>query len=200
MAKEKAEQVKPTTAESADLFTDISKLRLDQSFLETGGAKKILSTVPVRKPHPQHFIRVHPDAAYREPFAVIELKEDRERYLVTPTIAAALPAEIVSEMLFTAINRQKVVFLWPVRMPAADGRTNEWHRSAMEHAERAMTEWIRVQANMDLGAYEATSAPGKLSEPEWPDYPFNDLVRIAFRERIIASFDHAVLKRLRGEC
>jgi hypothetical protein len=70
----------------------------------------------------------------------------------------------------------------------------------MEHAERAMTEWIRVQANMDLGAYEATSAPAKLPDPEWPDYAFNDLVRIAFRERIIASFDHPVLKRLRGEC
>jgi hypothetical protein len=120
---------------------------------------------------------------------------------VAPPIAAALPAEIVSEMLYAAITRQKVVFLWPVRMPASDGRVNEWHRSAMEHAERAMTQWIRVVANMDLGAYEAISAPGKLPDPEWPaDYTFNDFLRIGFRERLISKFDHPVLKKLRGEC
>ena len=153
--------------------------------------------MPVRKLHPQHFIRVHADPAFHQAFAVIELKEDRERYLVTPSIAAALPAEIVSEMLFTAITRQKVIFLWPVRMPAADGRSNEWHRSAMEHAERAMQAWIRVIANMELGAYEAIEAPGNLPEPEWPtDYSFDDLLRIGFRDRIISGFDHPVLKRI----
>jgi hypothetical protein len=193
----KVEPIRPI--ETVD-ESNLSALRLDQSFLENGGARKILSTVPVRKPHPQHFIRVHPDPDFRQPFAVIELKEDRERYLVTPSIAAALPAETVSEMLFTATTRQKVIFLWPVRMPAADGRVIEWHRSAMEHAERAMTRWIRVITNMDLGAYEAIEAPGNLPDPEWPDYTFDDLLRIGFRERIISGFDHPVLKRLRGEC
>jgi hypothetical protein len=180
---------------------NLSALRLSQDFLTSGAAKKILSTVPVRKPHPQHFVRVHPDPSFRQPFAVIELKEDRERYLVTPAIAAALPAEIATEMLFTAITRQQVIFLWPVRLPAADGRTNQWHVSGMELAERAMRAWIRVTANMSLGAYEAIEAPANLSEPEWPtDHDFNDLLRIGFRGRIISGFDHPVLKRLRGEC
>jgi hypothetical protein len=196
----KIEVVKPMAAEAVD-ESNLSAYRLSQDFLESGGAKKVLSTVPVRKPHPQHFIRVHPEPAFRQPFAMIELKEDREHYLVAPPIAAALPAEIVSIMLFTAITRQKVIFLWPVRLPAADGRSNEWHRSAMEHAERAMqAPWIRVIANMGLGAYEAIEAPGNLPEPEWPDCSFDDLLRIGFRDRIIKSFDHAVLKRLRGEC
>ena len=42
---------------------DLSKLRLTQDFVETGGVKKLLTTVPVRKPAPQDFIRVHPDRA-----------------------------------------------------------------------------------------------------------------------------------------
>jgi hypothetical protein len=193
-------QIAAVEKNTLDLF-NLSALRLDQTFLETGGAKKVLSTVPVRKPHPQHFIRVHPDALFRKPFAVIELKEDRELYLVMPSIAAQLPAEITTVMLFTAITRQKILFLWPVRLPASDGRVNEWHRSAMEHAERAMQTWIRVVANMDLGAYEILEAPGNLPDPEWPaDHSFDDLLRIGFRERIIDGFDHAVLKRLRGEC
>jgi hypothetical protein len=143
---------------------------------------------------------VHPDAAFREAFAVIELKDDRERYLITPEIAAALPTEIVMEMFYTAINRQRVVFLWPVRLPAADGRINEWHRSAQEAAERARDHWIRVVANMGLGAYEIMEAPGNYPDPEWPKYTFHELLRIGFRDRIINSFDHPVLKRLRGEC
>ena len=98
-------------------FPDLSKLRLTQEFLETAGAKKILTTVPVRKPRLQDFVQVHPDPKFREAFAVIELKDDRERYLIMPEIAAALPAEIVTEMLYTAINRQRVVSLWPVRLP-----------------------------------------------------------------------------------
>jgi hypothetical protein len=196
-----APQEKPqSSVENPDQFPDLSKLRLSQEFLETAGAKKILSTVPVRKPRAQDFVRVHPAPEFREPFAVIELKDDRERYLITPEIAAALPAEIVTEMLYTAINRQRVVFLWPVRLPASDGRVLEWHRSGQEAAEHAMHHWIRVVANMSLGAYEIIEAPGKLPDPEYPDYSFHELLRIAFRDRIISSFDHPVLKRLRGEC
>jgi hypothetical protein len=36
---------------------DLSKLRLDQSFTETAGVKKLLTTVPVRKPSPQDYVR-----------------------------------------------------------------------------------------------------------------------------------------------
>jgi hypothetical protein len=187
-------------ADTSDQFPDISKLRLSQEFLETAGAKKILTTVPVRKPRSQDFVRVHPDVKFREAFAVIELKDDRERYLIMPEIAAALPTEIATEMLYTAINRQRVVFLWPVRLPSSDGRILEWHRSAQEAAERAMHYWIRVTSNLNLGAYEIIQAPGTMPEPEWPEYSFQDLLRIGFRDRIISSFDHPVLKRLRGEC
>src|SRR5262249_56358847 len=43
-----------------------TNLRLSQSFVETAGVKKLLTTVPVRKPSRQDFVRVHPDPAYRE--------------------------------------------------------------------------------------------------------------------------------------
>jgi hypothetical protein len=186
--------------ESTDPFPELGKLRLSQAFLETAGAKKVLTTVPVRKPKKQDFVRVHPDPAFREPFAIIELQDDNERYLVVAEIAIALPTEVVIEMLYTTINRQKVVSLWPVRLPTSDGRVLEWHRSAQEAAERAMQRWIRVTANLSLGAYEITEAPATIPEPEWPQYTFQELLRIGFRDRVIGSFDHPVLKRLRGEC
>jgi hypothetical protein len=61
---------------------DLSKLRVSQNFLETTSVKKLLTTVPIRKPGAQDFIRVHPSPKYRETFAFLELKEDREVYIV----------------------------------------------------------------------------------------------------------------------
>lgn len=182
-----------------DIFDDISQLRLDQNFTESAGVKKLLTSVPVRKPSPQDFVRVHPDAGYRENIAVIELKDDREVYLVPPVVANDLPGEFKMVSLYTAINRQGVVFLWPVPLPAADGRVIEWHRSLNEAAERAMTRWIRVKANMALGAYEMFEAASSIPDPKWPAVTFPEFLRIAFKHRLVTDLDHPVVKRLRGE-
>ena len=67
-------------AVSDDPF-DLAKLRVSQDFLETTNVKKLLTTVPIRKPSSQDFVRVHPSPAYRETLAFIELKDDREIYI-----------------------------------------------------------------------------------------------------------------------
>ena len=37
----------------------------------------------------------------------------------------------------------------------------------------------------------------KLPEPEWPtDKTFNDILRIAFKDRLIETVDHPVIQRL----
>src|ERR1017187_1788526 len=124
-------------------------LRLSQSFAGSVGVKKLLTTVPVRKPNRQDFVRVHSDPRYRlTPIATIEVKEDREVYLVTPDMAQALPGEFSTVTLFTTINRQGTLHLWPVKLPTPEGRQNEWHRSGAEAAERAMQKWVRVTASM----------------------------------------------------
>src|SRR5262245_9742881 len=118
---------------------DLRKLRLDQSFAETVGVKKLLRTVPVRKPNSQDFIRVHPDPNYRGNFSIVDLRDEREIYLVTQAMMPELMGECIGATLFTCINRQGVVRIWPVKQPGPDGKINEWHRSAAEAAELAMT-------------------------------------------------------------
>ena len=178
---------------------DPAALRLDQSFADTVGVKRHLMTVPVRKPNRQDFVRVHPDLEYRlTPAAIIEIKEDREVYLVTRNMAQDLPGEFAPATLFTTINRQGVLHLWPVKLPGPDGKHNEWHRSAAEGAELAMKRWIRLTANMSLGAYEVFEATGDLAEPEWPEFPFQEILEIAFRDRIVDRADHPLVQRLRG--
>jgi hypothetical protein len=174
-------------------------LRLDQSYADTVGVKKLLTTAPVRKPNRQEFVRVHPDPRYRlTPAATIEVKEDREVYLVTPNMAQVLPGEFATVTLFTTINRQGTLHLWPVKLPNPDGRQNEWHRSAAEAAERAMKRWVRVTASMSLGAYEIFEASGDLPEPVWPDFSFQEMLKIAFRDRVVDRDDHPLVQRLQG--
>lgn len=176
-------------------------LRLPQNFAETVGVKKLLLTVPVRKPNKQDFVRVHPDENYRmSPAAILELKEDRETYLVTPDMAVQLPGEFTPAVLYTAINRQGVLFVWPVKLPEeGQKRVLEWHRSAGEAAELAMRRWVRMTANMSLGAYEVFTAAGHLGDPEWPQLSFPEILKIAFRDRLIDREDHPVILQLRGD-
>jgi hypothetical protein len=180
-------------------FDNLSALRLDQSFADKVGVKKILTTVPVRKPNRQDFVRVHPDPAFRlTPAAIIELKEDREVYLVPPGMAQQLPGEFSITTLFLTINRQNVIHLWPVKLPGPDGKHNEWHRSAAEAAEQAMGQWVKISANMSLGAYEIFEAFGDLPDPVWPEISFEEILKIAFRQRFVDSADHPLVQRLRG--
>jgi hypothetical protein len=187
-----------TQKQKTDPF-DPARLRLSQDFAATVGVKKALITVPVRKPSKQEFVRVHPDQAYRLETAVLELKEERETYLVEPSLWPELPSELTPKVLFTTMNRQGVLTLWPVRMPGEDGRLDEWNTSALEAAEMARERWVRVVANMGLGAYEVYEATGNLPEPSWPELGFPEILKVAFKGRYIADFDHPVIRRLRGE-
>jgi hypothetical protein len=178
---------------------DPASLRLDQSFADTVRTKKLLTTVPVRKPNRQDYVRVHPEPAYRlTPAAIIEVSDDREIYLVTPQMAQVLPGEYSLVTLHLAVNRQGVPFLWPVKLPGSDGKHNEWNRSAAEAAERAMAKWVRIASNMSLRAYETFEAIGDIPEPIWPELVFEEILKIAFRERLVDRPDHPLVQRLQG--
>jgi hypothetical protein len=181
-----------TSTAAYDPFDPVN-LRLDQNFLKMAGAKKLLTTVPVRRPNKQDYIRVHPAEEYRMPVALIEFKEDSEIFMVTPSMAERLVGEWFPAMIYAAINRQGVVFLWPVRLPGDDGKIMDWHRTAHDAANRATTSWVRVVA------YVTIEGPKNIPDPEWPDLlPLRELLRIAFRERLVDSLLHPAVKRLQG--
>jgi hypothetical protein len=195
------DQVIPSPERSANPFAefDPSELRIDQSFLNRAAAKKLLTTIPVRKPKKQDFVRVHPDEKYRLPAFLIELEEDREVYLVKPGFSAQLgESDYFAATLYLCINRQKVVSFWPVKLPKPDGRQLNWHTSMQEAAEKAIKKWVKVAANMDLGAYEISEAEGVFPEPEWPEQSMSELLSIAFKGRIIGDSEHPVILKLRG--
>jgi hypothetical protein len=190
----------PPKATATDWFADLNAIRLSQDFGTTLGVKKALLTVPIRKPAKEWFVRTHPNL--RVQTNVIELKEDREIYLVAPPLWAELKGESTfgPRALYGAMNRQGVLFVWSIRLPDEDERIDEWNRSALEAAGMAEAQWVRVASNMELGAYDVFHSSADWPEPAWPDLPFNEILRVAFKGgRIIETLEHPALKRLRGE-
>jgi hypothetical protein len=189
------------TGSAHDDQFDLDSLRLPQDFSASTGIKKILNTVPIRRPDHQEFIRVHPDPDWRLQTFVLEVKAQRQTYLIHPSLRDGLLArhEVVPKVLFTTITRQGVLLLWPIRLPDRDGRLDTWNQSALEAIEPAKTHWVRVVPNHDLRGYEVFQATNLSDDPTWPAISFEELVKIACKNRFIDSWDHPVLRQLRGD-
>ena len=178
---------------------DLASMRLSQDFAPAIGVKKKITTVPVRKPNRQEFVRVHPDSMYRLDTAVVELKAERETYVVAQSLWPEVHGELIPKRLLLTMTRQNVLILWPIRLPGEDGRIDQWNQSAMIASERAIQCWVRVASARPLGAYELFEAPADLPDPEWPEISFQEIFDIAFRGYQIDDINHPVLKQLRGE-
>lgn len=178
---------------------DLSKLRLTQNFGDSVGVKKLLNTVPVRKPLKTEFFRVHPDSNRSINFGFIEIKEEGQLFLVSDSLQGELAQDMVAKTIYQCTTRNGVSFLYPVKLPDEEGRLDSWNQSAREAVDIAKDAWIRLVSNRHLGAYEILQATGTLSEPDWPSQSFEELLTIAFKGRIIDTVDHPVIRKLRGE-
>jgi hypothetical protein len=178
---------------------DPERLRLTGT--PVAGTKKVQLTIQPRRPDRSWFVRAHPDPAYRLVTNVIELKEDRESYLVEPALWPALATEATlrQKLLTLAVNRQGTLFIWEANVPNEEGQRDEWARTGLEAVERATKAWVRVVANMSAGGYDLVEAAGALGEPEWPTMTLREVLAIAYKGRFIDTLEHPVLRRLRGE-
>lgn len=176
---------------------ELSAVRLSQDYGSMTKTAKLLTHVPVKRPPKHQFFRVHPDAEFRLEAMVIELDGD-ETYLLHPTVAGLFPDLARPVRLHLYVTRAGVTGLWPVKLPPNDGKTNSWHQSAAEAAEFAMTRWIRLVANRDMGCYEVIAATGMVVDPTWPDKSMSELINKAFSQRYVDSEDHPLVKELLG--
>src|SRR6266540_1890662 len=90
MSNDHSDPLLASAPSPADDPFNVEELWLSQDFATSVGVKKLVTTVPTRKPHSQEFFRVHPDPAYRLETVTLELKEEREVYLVDRTLWAEL--------------------------------------------------------------------------------------------------------------
>jgi hypothetical protein len=178
---------------------DLEALKVSQDYADGLGVEQAVTDVPVSKPLKSQWVRTHPDEAYRIETYILELEEEREIYLVAPSLHAALKTEptVSRRLLISTITKLGRLFIWPIKLPASDGKSNIWNETALEAARRASSSWVRIAADMAFGTYRVWEAKAALGDPKWPSLSFKEILKIAFQERRISSLDHPVVKRLR---
>jgi len=188
----------PVTQAAASSSINIDALRISTNFGERFAVKKLLVTVPVRKPSKSVFFRVREGKIWEFLAYILENKELGETYLLTQDVAAIVPESARPVRLYSAIDRRGNPMLIPLPLPGEDGRRNNWHDSLAQAIERAKVKWVRVIANMSAGANDVLESQAALGDPEWTEHTMNQLVEIAFRGKIVSSIDHPAIQELLG--
>ena len=176
---------------------DLQGLALSQDYTSMASVKKAILKVPIQKPPAQTWFQINADPAWQIRVPVIELKEDREHYIVAADMRDELLGEWIPKLLTGTITKQGTVMFWPIRLPGPDGKLDTWNESALEIVRSYAGRWIRMQSNRESGAYDVIEPVSELPPPEWPADP-QALLKIAFRGRIITSTDHPIVRQLRG--
>ena len=182
-------------------MTSIMALRLAQDHIDTSLGSPVLVSVPVEKPPRAHFFRVRPGDEFSAAFNLLDAAKlgGEGLYAIIPQVACLVADHTRLVQLRLAVTQFDAPYFLPVPLPGPDGRSNPWHLSLARGATLAETRWIRISADMRRGAYTVFDALGHLAEPRWPAESFNDLLEIAFRDRIIESEDHPLIQQLLGK-
>jgi len=193
--------IPPSSVTSTDSngVSAIASLRLKNlSYGSTLGLKKVLTTVPVKKPSNTTFFRVRKGEEWEFQALTFEVKDANETYILSPEVAEMIAGNIRRVTLYLAADKNGNPFLISVTLPDEFGRRNMWQESLLQALIIAQTYWVRVMANMKAGYYDVTKSQSMFDEPVWPEKHMEELVEIAFRGKIIDSPSHPLIQDLLG--
>jgi len=185
------------SVDAADIFSDLAALRLSPDEAGQIGTEEVLAHVSVRKPTVNEFVRVNPDPGMWFPTSIY-VDPQRETYFVAPGARDILVAGVKAMLLVPTVNQRGLFFIWPIALGDGTGRRNPWHDTAREASQLAKREWIKLVSDMAGGCYRIYRAKGKLAYPVFPEKSLEELLRLAFRGRVIDSEDHPAVKQALG--
>jgi hypothetical protein len=183
--------------DAVDIFSDLSALRLSPEEAGQIGSEEVLAHISIRKPNVNEFVRVNPDPAMSLATSIF-VDSERETYFVAPNARNVLVAGVKAMLLLPTVNQRGMFFIWPVALGDGSGRRNAWHDTAREASELAKREWIKLVSDMAGGCYRIYRAKGALPNPVFPEKNLEELLRIAFRGRVIDSETHPVVRQALG--
>jgi hypothetical protein len=181
---------------------DMASLLLDPEDGDDLGLTHETVSVGFCKPKSSWWFRVYPEPPKIVRLLTVEEEGElgKEQYLIAPALARhpklAMERAMRRARLYRCINRAGEIFLWPVKMAGPDGKLDRWNSDAHLIAEIATKEWVRMSPGEST--YLKTTCPlaTDLAEPSWPGMPFDEVMQLALRERVITSIDHPVLQKL----
>jgi hypothetical protein len=181
---------------------DITRLRLPPDDDAALGVRELVVSIPYRKPSKETFFRVRTGPEYRCTGGLVELKDDdTESFWVDPAVWPHLADEPTfgRRLVVVAMTRQGAPFLWGLRLPGTDGKTPPWVEIPLEAAKTAESKWTKLYWDQAQRRHRVKVSDHIDDEPRWPEQTLAELLRLAFKDNVITTPDHTVLKRLRGE-
>lgn len=182
---------------SSNFISTLNTLRLSQDFESLAEVKEVVTEVTIGKPNRQTFFRVHPE--WKGVYPILELKTAMrsDYYIVAPQAAAEAEDEVHPRFLVPVITRDGRLYIWPLRISSGEQQLDQAAASSLAAMLVAKNQWIKL---VWKGHSFATFIAKKdLPAPEWPQITFDEMLEIAFKDRIIDSPDHAVIKSLIGD-
>jgi hypothetical protein len=186
----------PRVDQALGIFSDLARLEVSPTAMIA--AEEILSCIPVRKPKNNEFVRVSPD---HPPLTTVIYadKEEGEFYFVIPGMRAQLIAGVTIKTLVLTVNQMGAPFIWPVPATGDESsRKDTWNESHRAAYQQAKSKWTKMVADRVTKMYRLYLAAGELPAPKFPDKPWNELLALAFNNRMIDNPEHPVVKAMRG--
>ena len=177
----------------------LDALRLPNNFNEPAvGIKQPLKPT-FGKLSKHRFSRVHPSEEFKYRAAlVIDNEKTDEAYLALPSLCPLLGSLAKPKILRLAVDNAGTPRLIAEPIPGADGRINSWHESMIRAIQVAEDKWVRIESNPDASQYIVIVSRDHQGDPKWPEQTMDELVMECFRDRIIQSADHPLIRRLEG--
>lgn len=195
-AKNDTTNSEEVTSNTGDIFDDLAAL--GRPIDEIVPSEKVLTSLPVRKPKRDEWIRLHPEIHTRA--YIYESREDNSWYVVLPTVVEPMLDVVRYVQLTLAVNYGGSAFVHPVPVPT-ERKAHRAHITGFAGAEQAMREWVRISWNgSEYDIYRRSSAK---VEPAWPAEVTNpsEMLRFAAKAggfEVIDSLDHPVVRELQG--
>lgn len=179
---------------------NFAEFKLSQDFDSMAGVDKITSTILVDKPQGDVFFRVRSGIEWHPKVFLLVSTEDRETYLIHPEVRQYVPRLAKPTILYTSIKRSGALFFLPVKLPSLVSKSNSWLESRMMAVEHAKKGWVRMESNEKDSVYDIFEVSCDIPDPEWPtDMDCDDMLDIAFKDRVIRKPDHPVIMKIRGK-
>ena len=174
-----------------------------------GAAKMVKRTLRIKakKPNPRRFIRVHSEMVAQVAIFIDPNDEEsfeREPYVVLGEVAEELGGDdVVTNTVYVYAYRTGSLGLWLCPMPREGFRRGDvWATTRLEVAEKAKATWLRCHQSDDGEGYAYTEPVDVFPEPQWDRWlrgrSMLQLLGIAFKDRVIDSLEHPVIREFDG--
>lgn len=158
-----------------------------------------LVELPARKPKKDEWFRVHPE--YQQQGGILEIDSEKKVFWVTTKIQP----QVMHDPCFTfrlcvlCVTRQGVPFIWPVKTDVeAGGSGDKFVRIPFAAMTYGREKWTRLYWSQEKREHQIETSD-LLDEPKFPDKPFPELLKLAFKGSVISTADHPAILNLKGK-